>query len=174
MTEAQQKRQDLQTYLLETAETFLRRHNSRMRGAGRALDLSITVREDDFNVFLEFRGEKQKSSLILPKARRNEFGNLVIGDRNDRALCPFMIVQNGQPAHVSYEQLIGALLSTNIEELFPQQGKRNYIDKILFGFQSGRGRLAVSLCQRFLNLNLFNALPLSGTPMQDWAMNRRM
>jgi len=174
LAEAQQKRKDLQTYLLETTETFLRRHNSRMRGAGRALELSIDVREDDFSIFLDFQGEKQKCSLVLPKARRNEFGNLVVGDRNDRALCPFMVVQNGQPTHVSYEQLIGVLLSTNIEELFPQQGKRNFIDKILFGFQSGRGRLAVSLCQRFLNLNLFNALPLSGTPMQDWAMNRRM
>lgn len=173
MAEAQQ-RKDLPTYLLETAETFLRRHNSRMRGAGRDLTLSVAVREDDFNIFLDFHGEKEKASIVLPKTRRNEFGNLVIGDRNDRALCPFMIVQNGQPAHMSYEQLIGALLSTNIEELFPQQGKRNFLDKILFGFQNGRGRLAVSLCQRFLNLNLFNALPLSGTPMQDWAMNRRM
>jgi len=145
-----------------------------MRGAGRDLTLSIATREDDFNIFLDFHGEKEKASIVLPKPRRNEFGNLVIGDRNDRALCPFMIVQNGQPAHVSYDQLIGVLLSTNIEELFPQQGKRNFLDKILFGFQSGRGRLAVSLCQRFLNLNLFNALPLSGTPMQDWAMNRRM
>jgi len=76
--------------------------------------------------------------------------------------------------HVSYEQLISIFLSSNIEELFPEQGKRNFLDKILYGFFKGRGRLAMSLCQRFLNLNLFNALPLSGTPMQDWAMNQRL
>ena len=85
-----------------------------------------------------------------------------------------MVVINGQPQHVTYEELVSTLLSCNIEELFPEQGKRNFIDKILFGFLKGRGRLSVSLCQRFLNLNLSNALPLSGTPMQDWVMNRRL
>ncbi len=134
----------------------------------------IEVREDDYNFYLAFRTSDAKATLVIPRPRRNEFGNLVLGDRSDRVVCPFMVVVNGQPQHVGYEELISMLLSSNIEELFPEQGKRNFVDKILFGFLKGRGRLAVSLCQRFLNLTLFNALPLSGTPMQDWAMNRRL
>ena len=164
----------LPTFLKLTVADCLRRFNSGLRGGGRSLEMAIDVREDEWNFYLDFRTHDEKATLVVPRARKNEFGNLVLGDRNDRALCPFMVVVNGQPQHVSYDELISILLSCNIEELFPEQGKRNFIDKILFGFLKGRGRLSVSMCQRFLNLNLFNALPLSGTPMQDWAMNRRL
>lgn len=156
------------------AEEHLRRFNSRLRGGGRSLELTLEATEDEHNCFLSFRGKEEKATLVIPRPRTNKFGNVVVGDRNDRALCPFMLVMDGQPRHVSYEKLVEALLSTNIEELFPEQGKRNFLDKILWGFLSERGRLATGMCQRFLNLNLFNALPLSGTPMQDWAMNHRL
>ena len=136
--------------------------------------MTTDVREDKWNFYLDFRTHDENATLVIPRARKNEFGNTVLGDRNDRALCPFMVVVSGQPQHVTYDELVSILLSCNVEELFPGQGKRNFLDKILYGFVKGRGRLAVSLCQRFLNLNLFNALPLSGTPMQDWAMNRRL
>ncbi len=155
-------------------EENLRRLNGRLRGGGRSLDLTVEAREDEFNHCLTLRAKDETAALIIPRLRKNKFGNLVIGDRNDRAMCPFMVVTNGQPQHATYEQLIKLLLSDNIEELFPEQGKRNFIDKILWGFLNNRGRLAVNLCQRFLNLNLFNSLPLSGTPMQDWAMNHRL
>ncbi len=165
---------NLSTALKETVEENLRRLNSRLRGGGRSLDLTIESREDNFNHFLTLRTEDETGVLVLPRLRENKFGNLVIGDRNERSMCPFMVVIDGQPQHVTYEQLIKIFLSYNIEELFPEQGKRNFFDKMLWGFLSGRGRLTVNLCQRFLNLNLFNALPLSGTPMQDWAMNHRL
>jgi len=164
----------LPTFLKLTVDDYLRRLNSGLRGGGRSLELSTGVREDGLNYYLEFRAQDENASLVIPKLRKDQFGNLVIGDRNDRAMCPFMIVINGQPQHVTYDGLVSILLSCNIEELFPEQGKRNFLDKILFGFARQRGRLAVNLCQRFLNLNLFNALPLSGTPMQDWAMNHRL
>lgn len=160
--------------LKETVEENLRRLNSRLRGGGRSLDLTIESREDEFSHFLTLRTKDETGVLVLPRLRKNKFGNLVIGDRNERSMCPFMVVVNGQPQHVTYEQLIKIFLSYNIEELFPEQGKRNFFDKMLWGFLSKRGRLSVNLCQRFLNLNLFNALPLSGTPMQDWAMNHRL
>ncbi len=164
----------LPTFLKLTVDDGLRRFNSGLRGGGRSLEMTTNVREDRWNFYLDFRTRDENATLVIPRARRNEFGNVVLGDRNDRALCPFMVVVNGQPAHTTYDELISILLSSNIEELFPQQGKRNFFDKILYGFLKGRGRLAVKLCQRFLNLNLFNALPLSGTAMQDWAMNRRL
>jgi len=160
--------------LKEAVEENLRRLNSRLRGGGRSLDLSIEAREDEFNHCLTLRTKDETGVLIIPRLRKNKFGSLVIGDRNERAMCPFMVVINGQPQHVTYEQLLEIFLSCNVEELFPEQGKRNFIDKMLWGFLSERGRLALNLCQRFLNLNLFNALPLSGTPMQDWAMNHRL
>jgi len=164
----------LPTFLKSTVADCLRRFNSGLRGGGRSLEMETEVREDEWNIYLEFKTQDEKATLVIPRLRRNEFGNLVIGDRNDRAVCPFMAVVNGQPQHVTYDEIISIFLSCNIEELFPEQGKRNYLDKILYGFLKGRGRLAVNLCQRFLNLQLFNALPLSGTPMQDWAMNRRL
>lgn len=156
------------------ADEHLRRFNSRLRGGGRSLELTIEANEDTHNCFLSFRGKEEKATLIIPRPRRSKFGNIVIGDRNARALCPFMVVTNGQPQHVSYQKLVELLITSNIEELFPEQGKRNFLDKILWGFLSERGRLAAGMCQRFLNLNLFNALPLSGTSMQDWAMNHRL
>lgn len=157
-----------------SSEQYLRRFNNRLRGTGRALEMHTSVREDTSNFYLDFSTHEERASLIIPRTRRNEFGNLVIGDRNDRALCPFMVVLEGRPRHISYEELVHLLIFANVEELFPEQGKRNFMDKVLRGFMSDRGRLAVGMCQRFLNLNLFNALPLSGTPMQDWAMNRRL
>jgi hypothetical protein len=168
------KLEKLPTFLNLTVVDCLRRFNSGLRGGGRSLEMTTDVREDEWNFYLDFKTADENAALVIPRARTNEFGNIVLGDRFDRALCPSMVVVNGQPQHTTYEELISIFLSCNIEELFPQQGKRNFIDKILYGFEKGRGRLAVSLCQRFLNLNLFNALPLSGTPMQDWAMNRRL
>ena len=161
-------------FLKLKVQEHLRRLNSRLRGAGRALDLQISAREDAVNHYVDFRSSEEKATLVIPRLRRNEFGNLVIGDRNDRVMCPFMVVTSGQPKHMSYQQMVDMLLSENIEELFPQQGKRNFLDKILWGFANERGRLSVSLCQRFLNQNFFNMLPLTGTPLQDWAMNRRL
>lgn len=164
----------LPTILKLTVDDYLRRLNSGLRGGGRSLELTSSTREDEYNLYLDFRAKDEEATLVIPRVRRNEFDNLVIGDRNDRVVCPFMTVVNGQPQHVTYDQLIMILLSCNIEELFPEQGKRNFLDKILYGFARGRGRLAANLCQRFLNLKLFNSLPLSGTPMQDWAMNHRL
>jgi hypothetical protein len=168
------------TLLQETLREHLRRFNSRMKASNRALDLTVESSQTDHDTRLRLRAvgttvfEVESATLIVPRPRKNEFGNWVIGDRNDRALCPFMMVSNGQPQHVSYEQLVLHLLSSNIEELFPGQGQRNHFDKILWAFSQKRGRLGVNLCQRFLNQALFNALPLSGTSMQDWAMNHRL
>jgi hypothetical protein len=148
--------------------------NSRLRGSGKALDMTIEVREDDLNTFVDLRVSGELGTLVIPRVRKNQYGNYVIGDRNDRAVCPFMVVLDGVPQHISYEKMIIAMLSLNMEDIFPQQGKKNQIDKILWAFAQDRGRLAVGQCQRFLNLQLFNALPLSGTSMQDWAMNHRM
>lgn len=166
--------------LQETLRDHLRRFNSRMRASSRALNLTCEASQDEVNTYLKMRSagsssfEIESASLVIPRERTNEFGNLVIGEKNDRVLCPFMVVIDGQPRHINYEQFVSMLLSTNIEELFPEQGKRNHFDKILWAFSQKRGRLAVNLCQRFLNQALFNALPLSGTPMQDWAMNHRL
>lgn len=162
------------TILKVTIEDHLRRMNSRLRGAGKSLDMSVEVREDELNICVDLRVADEVGTLVIPRMRKNQYGNYVIGDRNDRAVCPFMMVLDGTPQHVTYEKLILAMLSLNMENIFPNQGKRNHIDKILWAFAQKRGRLAVGMCQRFLNLQLFNALPLSGTPMQDWAMNHRM
>lgn len=162
------------TTLKLTFEDHLRRLNARLRGAGKALHLSVETETTEMNHHLTLRTPEEKAALVIPRMRQNQYGNWVIGDRNDRVVCPFMVVFDGQPQHISYEQLVLAFLGRNVEDLFPEQGKRNQIDKILWAFTQGRGRLAMSLCQRFLNLRLFNALPLSGTPMQDWAMNHRL
>lgn len=167
-------------FLQTTAKEHLRRFNSRMKSSGRVLDMAVQVRQDEVNTFLTLRSARQgflngeTGTLIIPRPRKNEFGNWIIGDRNDRALCPLMIVLNGQPQHVTYEEMVGTLLSSNVEELFPEQGKRNYFDKIMWSFSKGQGRVAVGMCQRFLNQSIFNSLPLSGTSMQDWAMNHRL
>jgi len=162
------------TSLKLTVEEHLRRLNSRLRGGGRDLDLTIEADQTRTNNLLTLRTQDESATLVIPRIRQNEHGNLVIGDRNDRAVCPLMLVLDGKPQHMSYEAFVLAMLSLNMEEIFPEQGKRNQIDKILWGFVQGRGSLAVGLCQRFLNLRLLNALPLSGTPMQDWAMNHRL
>ncbi|MBD3261299.1 MAG: hypothetical protein GF334_06375, partial [Candidatus Altiarchaeales archaeon] len=162
------------TTLKLTFEDHLRRLNSRLRGGGKSLEMTIEADETRINHLLTLRTKEENATLVFPKIRRNECGNLVLGDRNDRVVCPLMLVLDGKPQHISYEGFILSMLSLNMEELFPEQGKRNQIDKILWGFVQGRGRLAAGLCQRFLNLRLFNALPLSGTPMQDWAMNHRL
>lgn len=161
-------------FLKATVEEHLRRMNGRLRNGGKAIDLTTEAWEDSENHYLRFRTADETATLVIPRARKNEFGNWVIGDRNERALCPFMLVLDGEPRHITYEQLIAVLVASNVEMLYPEQGKRNQLDKILWGFASKRGRLAVAMCQRFLNQTLFNALPLSGTPMQDWAMNHRL
>lgn len=162
------------TILKLTFEDQLQRLNSRLRGGGKTLELTVGAEETQLNTVITLRSHAEKATLVIPRMRKNQYGNLVIGDRNDRVACPLMVVLDGKPQHLSYETMVFTMLSANVEELFPEQGKRNQIDKILWAFTQERGRLATSLCQRFLNLKLFNALPLTGTPMQDWAMNHRM
>ena len=142
--------ENLPTFLKLTVADCLRRFNSGLRGGGRSLEMTTAVREDECNFYLDFRTCDEAATLVIPRARKNEFGNIVLGDRNDRTLCPFMVVVNGQPRHVTYDELVSIFLSCNVEELFPEQGKRNFIDKMMFGFLRKRGRLAVNLCQRFL------------------------
>lgn len=145
-----------------------------MRITGKTLSLNTEVKENNNLYTLVLRSPTETASLVFPKVRKDKYNNLVLGDRTTRALCPFMVVLEGQPQSLSYEETIMAFMSLNLETLFPEQGKKNQIDKILWAFLQGRGILAVASCQRFLNLKLFNALPLSGTPMQDWAMNHRL
>jgi hypothetical protein len=160
--------------LKATFEDHLSRLNSRLRGSGRALDLTVEVSEDKLNTLVNLRTREEVGTLVLPRIRQNAYGNHVVGDRSDRAVCPLMVVLEETPQHISYEKMILVMLSLNVSNLFPEQSKRNYIDRVLWAFSQNRGRLALSQCQRFLNLHLFNALPLSGTPLQDWAMNHRL
>jgi len=161
-------------FLLEDLETRIRRMNARLRGGGQALEITTEVQENEYTLRLVLRTKDEKGSLVIPKSRKDEHGNQIIGDQNHRTLCPFMVIVDGAPRHKSYSQMIAFMLGSNLEQLFPEQGKRSHLDKILYGFLKGNGRLATSLCQRFLNQNLFNMLPLSGTPLQDYAMNRRL
>jgi len=162
------------TILKAITQDQLHRFNNRMRASGNTLNLNVEIREESLNICVDFRTQDEVGTLIIPQLRKNEFGNYVIGDRVDRAMCPFMVVMDGNPQHISYEKMILAMLSMNMEDLFPEQGKRNQIGKILWAFYQKRGRLTLGQCQKFLNQRLFNALPLSGTSMQDWAMNHRV
>jgi len=164
----------LSIFLTSTVEDRLRRLNSRLRGSGRSLELTHETTEDFFYTYLRLRTRDENATLIIPRTHKNQYGNLVIGEQTSRVVCPFMLVSSGQPQHASYDELISTFLSCNVEEFFPEQGKRNHIDKILWGFANKLGRQAVHDAQRFLNQAIFNALPLSGTPLQDWAMNHRL
>ena len=116
--------ESLPIFLKQTAEIHLGRLNAGLRGGGRSLDLAISAGEDEWNSYLSFAGRDEKAALVIPRLRRDKVGNLVIGDRNDRAMCPFMIVTEGQPRHTSYDELVATFLSCNIEELFPMQGRK--------------------------------------------------
>ena len=118
------------TILKLTVEDHLRRMNSRLRGAGKALELSVDVREDALNICVELHVKDQTGTLVIPRLRENQYGNYVIGDRSERAVCPFMVVLDGTPQHITYEKMILAMLSLNMEDIFPTQGKRNHVDKI--------------------------------------------
>lgn len=171
-----------QTLLLTSFQENLRRFNSRLRGGGRQLDLSVKVDRDERTHQVRLWTKSEIGYLTIPYPRQDQSGNWLLGNRNDRVLCPMMLVLNGQARHISYEQMVLYLLFGNLEELFPSRGPGNCVDRILRAFLLGQeggrlgatGRLATDQCQRFLNLELLHTFPLTGTPMQDWAMNRRL
>jgi hypothetical protein len=152
--------------------------NGRRRHEGTILNVEMNISESDNTLWLAFSSGDILQSLCIPIPYKNEFGNLVVGNEVVRPVGSWFLVESEEidGKEVGFWELMKLILVDNIESFFghlPGVGKRTQLVKILSSFEYNKAPIAIRNTQRIIN-DIVNKLPLSGTSMQDWAMNNRV
>jgi len=134
-----------------------------------ALETEVRGADEDQKLFLTFTSEELSLSLALPVPYRDVQGNLLIGHRVRRAVGTWH--HRGQ--ELTYWQLMGFLLTENLEEAVPELGKRVQLERLVSGFGTDYGAMVFRDVEQVLH-RFVNDLPLAGTAYEAWAMNQRV
>lgn len=179
--EEQLDRERFVEYISGEFDRLTTRITSRRRSAGLpqiGIDLAILLQDNLLS--LEFTSDGAQHVLEIPCPRTDENGNTVIGDPTRRAVGTWFLVDPiaGMPSgrEVSYWELIAFLLTENAEHHFghmPGITKRIQFERILRSFEYKNTPVTLRNTQRVIN-SVVNDLPVCGTPLQVWAMNRRV
>lgn len=133
------------------------------------LALTYQVEEADEKLWVTLQHGEQAQSFSLPIPYYDENSNYVIGRRVKRAVGSWLY--DGD--EMDYWQLMAWLLTDRIEEVFPSTGRRNQLDRLIYSFETGTAPLAFRSFQDLSN-SIINKLPLTGTPLETWAMCNRV
>ena len=154
---------------------ILSRINYRRKTFDQPMDVNLLHEEDDFSLWLNFVGNKDEKvvqQLCISKPRKDELGNLIIGNHVERALCSWYLVE--KKLELNYWEVIALLLTDSINDLFPVlsdgPNKRVFLEKIIRSFGTRNAPIIVRNAQKLID-SIVNELPLCGSPMQTWAMN---
>jgi len=157
---------------------ILSRINYRRKSFDQPMEVELLHEEDDFSLWLNFIGSKDEKvvqQLCISKPRKDELGNLIIGNHVERALCSWYLV--GKKLELNYWEVMALLLTDSINDLFPVlsdgPNKRVFLEKIIRSFGTRNAPIIVRNAQKLID-GVVNELPLCGSPMQTWAMNNRV
>lgn len=120
-------------------------------------------------LWIHFYSGQQVQSISLRIPHSDSYGNSVVGDRVQRAVGTWQFKDN----EFTYWQLMSWILTSRIEEAFPHVSKRSQLERIVSSFDNGTAPLTVRSFQELAD-GLVNKLPLTGSPMETWAMCRRV
>lgn len=151
--------------LLKT-ETILANLNKYRRQS--PLKVALKMEEQGRSLWLHFSGEEKSQSLCFEMPYRDEYGNYVIGDRVKRAVGTW----HHQDTEYDYWSLLCWIMTGRIETAFPVS-RRSQLERLLLSFDSEQTALHFRSLQDMVD-GIVNKLPLTGTPMETWAMCNRV
>lgn len=132
------------------------------------LQVKLTVVEKGDRLWLTLHDGKATRSISFPIPLRDNYDNLVIGQRVTRAVGTWM----HKDTEYNYWELMTWLLTGRIESAFPSAGRRNQLERLIQSF-SGKDPMAFRSFQELIDGQV-NRLPLTGTPMETWGMCNRV
>lgn len=125
-------------------------------------------------MWLHFSGEGRTQSIVIPVPRQDAFGNTVLGQRVVRAVGSWCHKDGqGKWQEQGFWDLLSWLLCSRIEHVFPQVSKQPQLERLVHSFGGNNTALVFRGCQDLLD-GLLNTLPLTGTPLETWAMCHRV
>lgn len=133
------------------------------------LEIVYTTEVKRDKLWINFHYAQQTQSLSLRIPHLDDYGNYVIGERVLRAVGTWSF----ENTEYKYWQLMAWVLTGRIETAFPRTSKRSQLERIVTSFDSETAPMAVRSFQELTN-GLVNRLPLTGTPMETWAMCNRV
>ena len=136
---------------------------------GNPLQVLCSTSETEDSLWLHFFCGELSQSLCFPKPYDDEYKNYVIGRRVKRAVGTW----NHDDKEYSYWNLMAWLLTGRIETAFAGVGKRSQLERLVMSFDSKQAPMSFRSLQDIVN-GLVNKLPLTGTPMETWAMCNRV
>jgi len=120
-------------------------------------------------LWIHFHSDQQVQSISLRIPQSDCYNNYVIGDKIKRAVGTWQF----RDTEYKYWQLMSWILTSRIEEAFPHVSKKSQLERMVISFDAGTAPLIVRSFQELAD-GLVNKLPLTGTPMETWAMCRRV
>jgi len=133
------------------------------------LTITYTCEEKDDKLWLHFSSGELVQSLSIRIPYRDSYGNYVLGTRAKRSIGTWQF----KDVEYNYWQLHAWLLTGRIEEAFPHTSKRSQLERIITSFEMSSAPLTVRSFQDLAD-GIINKLPLTGTPMETWAMCQRV
>lgn len=125
--------------------------------------------ETEEALWLRFFYGEQSQSLSIPKPYLDDYKNYVIGRQVKRAVGTWY---HGD-TEFKYWELMAWLLTGRIETAFPNVNKKSQLERLVLSFDNRQAPLAFRSLQDIID-TLVNRLPLTGTPMETWAMCNRV
>ena len=127
------------------------------------------IERDSDKLIIRFISQGQEQCLAIPVPYTDSYGNYVVGDRVIRAVGTWY---HSGKEH-SYWALLSWLLLENINSIFPNVSRKPQLEKLINGFIYHNAPLVFRTAQDMID-NIVNRLPLTGTPMETWAMCQRV
>lgn len=155
-------------------ERVLGRIVYRRRPTGRAFEVALNLVEQDQNLLITLTHPTASQTLSIPIPHRDTRGNWVLGVEVIRSVGTWFLPDRQK--ELSFWELMLFLLIDRIETYFPGcpgVGKRSQLEKMMLSFEFEKAPSVVRNTQRLIN-DIVNRLPISGTPLQTWAMNNRV
>lgn len=132
------------------------------------IDIAYDLQEEGENLWLTILHGGQKQSIPFPIPYRDDYGNYVVGKRVVRAVGTWY----HKDREYTYWQLMTWLLTGRIETAFPSVSRRSQLERLILSFESSNAPMAFRSFKDLVD-GIVNKLPLTGTPMETWAMCNR-
>lgn len=133
------------------------------------LHVVYKITEKNNRLWIRFYGGKNSQSISLPIPDYDAYDNYVLGQRVVRSVGTWY---HGEKEY-TYWKLMAWLLTGRIETAFPNVSKRSQLERLILSFDSESAPLTFRSFQDMVD-GIINKLPLTGTPMETWAMCNRM
>ncbi len=150
------------------------RMNNRRKYSGERVNVQLSVKETEFNLWFDFSSGGITQQISVPKIRKDENGNTVTGKSAIRSVCSWYIVKEDR--EVNYWELMKIIFTDSVFDYYPKVrgvNKKIFIERLIKSFESGKSPNIALYLQRLIN-DIVNELPMCGTHMQTWAMNNRV